>query len=63
MPSGPDVDVYRPYLKSTGSQPFTLVEKKLIEEKTFDWTLVLRINTYCSASGPLAHYAALCGLL
>ena len=40
---------YRRYLKSAGSQHFTLDEEKLIEEQKFDGTWVLRTNTSYSA--------------
>jgi len=50
---------YRRYLKSAGSQHFTLDEEKLIEEQKFDGTWVLRTNTSYSASEVALKYKQL----
>jgi len=50
---------YRRYLKSAGSQHFTLDEEKLIEEQKFDGTWVLRTNTSYSAEEVALKYKQL----
>jgi hypothetical protein len=50
---------YRRYLKSAGSQHFSLDEEKLIEEQKFDGTWVLRTNTSYSAEEVALKYKQL----
>jgi len=50
---------YRRYLKSAGSQHFTLDEEKLLEEQKFDGTWVLRTNTSYSATEVALKYKQL----
>ena len=50
---------YRRYLKSVGSQHFSLDEEKLIEEQKFDGTWVLRTNTSYSAAEVALKYKQL----
>jgi len=50
---------YRRYLKSAGSQHFTLDEEKLLEEQKFDGTWVLRTNTSYSAAEVALKYKQL----
>jgi hypothetical protein len=50
---------YRRYLKSAGSQHFTLDEEKLLEEQKFDGTWVLRTNTSYSAEEVALKYKQL----
>ena len=50
---------YRRYLKSGGSEHFTVDEEKLVEEQKFDGTWVLRTNTSYSASEVALKYKQL----